>query len=78
MIASWAVQYYLLHGADKVLRWFVDVAPNTCGSASLVGWVGAIGAAHLDSVTGFGWPTQLVVHDEVYRKYIYALSRKRR
>lgn len=34
-------------------------------------------ATHLYCVTGFSWPTQLVVHDEVYRKHIQTLQRKK-
>lgn len=67
---------YLLHGADKILSWFANFTPNSGGSRSLVGRVGAVVAAHLHCVAGFSWPTPLVVHDEVHRKHVQTLRRK--
>lgn len=64
---------YLLHGADKILSWLADFASYSGGSPALAGRIGTVMATHLHCVTGFGLPTQQVVHDEVHSKHIETL-----
>lgn len=68
---------HLLHGADEILSGLADVAPDGGGPSPLVGRLGTVVAAHLDGVTGFGWPAQLIVHDKVHCKHVEALKRKK-
>lgn len=67
---------YLLHGADEVLGGLVDLRPYGGGTPypAVVGGVWAAVAVHLHCVAGLGWPTQLVVHQEVHRKHVQALG----
>lgn len=61
---------YLFHGTDEVLSWLADVASHSTGSPSLEGRVGTVLAVYLHSVTSFGRPPQLVVHDKVHGKHV--------
>lgn len=69
---DWFISWksYLLHGADEILSWFVDVTPYRGRPPSRVGVVGTVMATHLNCVTGFRGPTQLIVHDKVDRRNI--------